>query len=86
MAQNTMRIHYKDGTVQDISISQVDSIKLVDADSVSVVEAEQVGSWLWSSVELGYYELLSFNKDYTYTAYDNYFTYGFDTMTYGWWG
>lgn len=27
--------------------------------------------------------MLTFNGDGTYTGYDNYFTYGFDTMTYG---
>jgi len=30
--------------------------------------------------------LLTFSEDHTYTGYDNYFAYGFDTMTYGWWG
>ena len=82
-AQNIMRIHDRDGSVYDIHAERVDSITFVDADSLTVVEAELSGSWLWGGAEQGYYELLSFNKDHTYTAYDNYFTYGFDTTTYG---
>lgn len=82
MAQNTMRIHYKDGTEQDISIPQVDSVTFINKElpenSVSLT-----GSWLWGDKEAGYYEILTFNTDKTYTGYDNYFTYGFDTMTYG---
>lgn len=46
--------------------------------------ASITGSWLWGDTEAGYYELLTFNDNKTYTGYDNYFTYGFDTMTYGW--
>lgn len=42
------------------------------------------GSWLWANKEAGYYELLTFNEDCTYTGYDYYFSYGFDTYTYGW--
>lgn len=83
MAQNTMRVHYKDYTKQDISISQIDSITFVDKeapeDGVSLT-----GSWLWGNRNIGYYELLTFSDEHTYTGYDNYFTYGFDTMTYGW--
>ena len=83
VAQNSMRIHQKDGSHWDVPVAQIDSITFVDADSLNVVEAELSGSWLWGSAEQGYCELLSFNKDHTYTAYDNYFTYGFDTTTYG---
>lgn len=83
MAQNSLRIHCKDGSVYVIPTENVDSITFGDADSLNVVEVELAGSWLWGSVEQGYYELLSFSKDHTYTAYDNYFTYGFDTTTYG---
>ncbi len=83
MAQNTMRVHYKDGTKQDIAISQVDSVTFVykeePEESVSLT-----GSWLWGNLGAEYYELLTFSDDHTYTGYDNYFTYGFDTMTYGW--
>lgn len=43
------------------------------------------GAWLWGSEQQGYYELLTINEDHTYTGYDQYFTYGFDTTTYGWW-
>ena len=83
VAQNTMRVHYKNGTEQDILISEVDSVTFVE----KVVPDEEVsltGSWLWGNREAGYYELLIFNDDHTYTGYDNYFSYGFDTKTYGW--
>ena len=83
MAQNTMRIHYKDGTKQDISISQIDSVTFVDKE-VPEDNVSLTGSWLWGNKEAGYYELLTFSDDHTYTGYDNYFSYGFDTMTYGW--
>lgn len=84
-AQNTMRIHYKDGTEQDISISQIDSITFVEKDIYDEEEdGTLTGSWLWANKEAGYYELLTFNEDYTYTGYDYYFSYGFDTQTYGW--
>lgn len=82
-AQTAVRIHQKDGTHVDVPIEQVDSITFVDV-APEVTEAKLEGSWLWGSVEAGYYELLTFNDDYTYIGYDNYFTYGFDTMTYGW--
>ena len=82
-AQNTMRVHYKDGTEQDIFVSHIDSVTFVDKDA-SEERVSLTGSWLWGSTMAGYYELLSFNEDHTYTGYDNYFTYGFDTMTYGW--
>lgn len=84
MAQNTMRVHYKDGGDQDISISQIDSVTFLE--KVTLEEkVTLIGSWLWGNQEQGYYELLTINDDHTYTGYDNYFTYGFDTMTYGWW-
>ena len=83
MAQNTMRIHYKDGTKQDISISQIDSVTFVDKE-VPEDNVSLTGSWLWGNKDVGYYELLTFSEDHTYTGYDNYFSYGFDTMTYGW--
>ena len=85
VSQNTMRIHYKDETDQDIAISQVDSITFVEKDSQD--EEDNVtltGSWLWAKKEAGYYELLTFNADQTYTGYDYYFSYGFETQTYGW--
>ena len=85
VAQNTMRIHYKDGTAHDISISQIDSITFVEKDSYDEEKsASLTGSWLWANKEAGYYELLTFNEDYTYTGYDYYFSYGFDTQTFGW--
>lgn len=85
VAQNTMRIHYKDGAEQDIAISQIDRITFLEKDSQD--EEENVtlaGSWLWAKKEAGYYELLIFNEDHSYTGYDYYFSYGFDTQTYGW--
>ena len=78
-----MRINYKDGSMSEVSIEQIDSITFVEQSEVAH-EATLVGEWLWGNVEQGYYELLNFNEDNTYTGYDNYFTYGFDTMTYGW--
>lgn len=83
MAQNTMRVHYKDGTEQDIFISQIDSVTFVDKGAPEE-NVSLAGSWLWGNKDAGYYELLTFSDDHTYTGYDNYFTYGFDTMTYGW--
>ena len=67
-----------------MAIEQIDSITFVDGSDVSPVEGSLTGSWLWGDADAGYYELLTFNEDKTYTGYDNYFTYGFDTMTYGW--
>ena len=82
MAQNTMRIHNIDGSVYEIPIEDVDSISFVEKD----IEQQQtllVGEWLWGNQDQGYYEVLTFNEDKTFTGYDNYFSYGFDTMTYG---
>ena len=83
-AQNHMRIHHKGGGHSDVAIEQIDSITFVDGSDLPDNEASLMGSWLWGDTEAGYYELLTFNEDKTYTGYDNYFTYGFDTMTYGW--
>lgn len=84
-AQDAMRIHYKGGGYSDVAIEQVDSITFVKGDDTLVAEVSLAGAWLWGSQEQGYYELLTINEDHTYTGYDNYFLYGFDTMTYGWW-
>lgn len=83
-AQNQMRIHYKSGAVNDISVEEIDSITFLQKD-MPAEEVTLIGGWLWGNVEQGYYELLTFNEDRTYTGYDYYFVYGFDTMTYGWW-
>lgn len=83
-AQTHMRIHHKGGGHSDVAIEQIDSITFVDGSEPLENEGSIVGSWLWGDTEAGYYELLTFNEDRTYTGYDNYFTYGFDTMTYGW--
>lgn len=84
-AQDTMRIHYKNGGHSDVAIEQVDSITFVKGGDAPAAEVSLVGEWLWGSQEQGYYELLTINDDHTYTGYDNYFSYGFDLMTYGWW-
>ena len=84
-AQDAMRIHYKNGGHSDVVIEQVDSITFVKGDDTPVAEVSLIGAWLWGSQERGYYELLTINNDHTYTGYDKYFLYGFDTMTYGWW-
>ena len=83
VAQNTIRIHYKNGSICDFPICEVDSITFSEG-NVEEQEPKLLGAWLWGDVKAGYYELLTFNDDKTYTGYDNYFTYGFDTMTYGW--
>ena len=88
MAQNAMIVHYKDGREQDIPIEQVDSVTFIKGDDTAsdpVGEIGITGSWLWGNQEQGYYELLTINDDHTYIGYDNYFSYGFDLMTYGWW-
>lgn len=83
-AQDNMRIHYKGGAVSDIPVEEIDSITFVQKETPAE-EVTLIGSWFLGSVEQGYYELLTFNEDRTYTGYDYYFAYGFDTMTYGWW-
>lgn len=83
-AQTHMRIHYKSGGHADVPIEQIDSVTFVDGDEGQAEELELVGNWLWGDRVAGYYELLTFNDDNTYTGYDNYIMYGFDTMTYGW--
>ena len=79
-----MRIHHKGGGYSDIDIERIDSISFVDESDLPGEVSSLIGCWLWGNGASGYYELLTFNEDKTYTGYDNYFTYGFDTMTYGW--
>jgi len=83
MAQNTMKVYYKDGTEQDISVSKIDSVSFSNQET-AVEDVSLTGSWFWGKKGAEYYELITFSEDRTYTGYDNYFTYGFDTMTYGW--
>ncbi len=83
VAQNAMRIHYKSGTEQDIPISEIDSVTFVNK-ATSEEDMSLTVSWLWGAKDAGYYELLTFDDDHTYIGYDNYFMYGFETMTYGW--
>jgi len=80
-AQNTMRIHYKSGVTHDITINEVDSVTFIEKNETE--EITLAGDWLWGSEEKGYYEVLTFNDDRTYTGYDYYIEYGFDTWTYG---
>lgn len=82
-AQTNMHIHYKDGTHVAVPVERIDYVTFADAENEPSGEAALTGSWLWGKVEAGYYELLTFNGDRTYTGYDNYFSYGFDTQTYG---
>lgn len=83
LAQNTMRVHYGNGSQQDISLSQIDSVTFVSKEAPEET-ASLTGIWFWGKTGAEYYELISFSDDHTYTGYDNYFTYGFDTMTFGW--
>ena len=69
-AQSHMRIHHKGGGHSDVAIEQIDSITFVDGSDLPVNEGSLVGSWLWGDAEAGYYELLTFNEDKTYTGYD----------------
>ena len=81
-AQNTMLINYKGGSISEVPIERIDSITFVEKNE----EAQEVplfGEWFWGSNEKGYYEVLSFNEDRTYTGYDYYLDYGYDTWTYG---
>ena len=82
VAQNTMRIHYKDGVKQDILIDQIEYVSFVEK-SEPAEEYSLVGTWMWGRTERGYYEVLTFNEDATYLGYDYYMDYGFDTNTYG---
>jgi hypothetical protein len=82
-AQIHMRIYHKEGGHSDVPIEQIDSITFVNSDEALTEEMELTGNWLWGSKEKGYYEVLSFNKGRTYTGYDYYLEYGFDTWTYG---
>lgn len=84
-AQNALRIHYKGGGHSDVTIEQIDSITFVKEGDTPAAEVSLIGGWLWGSQEQGYYELITISEDHTYTGYDNYFAYGFETMTYGWW-
>lgn len=84
IAQSHMRIHLKNGGQVDIPVADIDSVTFVESGEEPSEEAELKGCWLWGDADAGYYELLTFNDDNTYTCYDNYFTYGFDTNTYGW--
>lgn len=82
-AQNTLRIHYKNGTTADVTITDVDSLTFIEKTNETAT-VSLAGSWFWGSVEAGYYELAAFNADNTFTAYDNMFSFGYETSAYGW--
>lgn len=82
-AQNTLRIHYKNGTTADVTIADIDSLTFTETTSEPAT-ATLAGSWLWGNVEAGYYELATFNSDNTFTAYDNMFSFDYETNAYGW--
>lgn len=86
LAQTDLRVHYKDGTRVDIPLSMIDSLTFEDvvADTTEAARAVLTGCWVWGNVQREYYEVLTFNEDRTFTGYDNYFVYGFDSWTYGW--
>ncbi len=81
-AQTHMRIHHKDGNHSDVPINMIDSVTFVNENDTE--SSGLVGSWFWGDTVAGYYELLTFNSDNTYTGYDNYFSFGLDNATYGW--
>ncbi len=84
-AQNTMRVHCKDNTILDISISRIDSITFVEDNQQegNTGTGSLEGTWMWGTLESGYYELLTFNADRTYMGCDCYFEYGFESYSYG---
>ena len=82
-AQNTLRIHYKNGTTADVTIADIDSLTFTETTSEPAT-VSLAGSWFWGNVEAGYYELATFNADNTFTAYDNMFSFGYEANAYGW--
>lgn len=84
LAQNTMKINYKDGSVAEIPVEHIDSITFVDR-TIMPTTATLEGRWFWGKTQTGYCELLTINADHTYTGYDLYLDYGFDSQTYGTW-
>ncbi len=82
LAQNTMRITYKDGTIQNVDITRVDSIIFVDMEP-KPQDASITGDWMWGGLREGYYEVISFSTGRTFTAEDCYFAYGYTNHTYG---
>ncbi len=81
-AQDAMRVHCNDGTELVVPVSQIDSVTFT-GNAALPEDTQLTGCWLWGDKDAGYYELLTFNGDGSYTAYDNFFTYGYDTTTYG---
>lgn len=77
-----MRINYKDGSKFDVPVESVTDIVFYERNAEQQT-ALLVGEWFWASKEKGYYEVLTFHEDKTYTGYDYYLAYGFDTWSYG---
>lgn len=84
LCQTDIRVYFHNGHNEDFPIEEIDSISFVDKDDETHTEISLLGSWLYGSTEMGYYELLTFNEDRSYLGYDNYFTYGLETETFGW--
>lgn len=84
-AQNVMQITYKDGSVAEIPVERIDSITFVEKTTIPTTAATLEGRWFWGKTQAGYCELLTINADRTYTGYDLYLDYGFDSQTYGTW-
>ncbi len=82
-SQNTMRITYTDGTVQDVRVDRVSDITFTEVTDNPDSPASLLGTWMWGKLEAGYYEVITFNDDHTYIGDDCYFDYGFNTTTYG---
>jgi len=83
LCQTDMRVYFQNGRYKDFPIEGIDSISFLERGEAHA-EISLLGSWLYGSVQMGYYELLTFNEDKSYLGYDNYFTYGLETETYGW--
>ncbi len=84
-AQNVMQITYKDGSVAEIPVERIDSITFIEKTTIPTTVATLEGRWFWGKTQAGYCELLTINADRTYTGYDLYLDYGFDSQTYGTW-
>ena len=86
-AQNALRVHYKDGTEQNILISDIDSVSFVDYEAEEPQQpASIVGSWFWADDAADYDELITFNADRSYSSSDHFYTNGMTNTTFGWYG
>lgn len=86
-AQNAIRIHYKDGTEQNVLISDIDSVLFVEYETEEPRQsASIVGSWFWADYAAGYDELITFNADRSYSSSNHFYTNGMTNTTFGWYG